>query len=109
MTPAEIEFELSSLRARLLPLEDRERKRAEAWKSTHSIVRFFVIGFALVALGMLAFTMLTDRKDNEIAIALLLINIPLIFVGQTLMNGWVKGYPTRQGEDPGHRSITAAQ
>jgi hypothetical protein len=109
MTPAEIEFEPSSLHARLLQLEDRERKRAEAWKSTHSIVRFFVIGFALVALGTLAFSMLTDRKGIEIAIALLLVNIPLIFVGQTLMIGWVKGYATRQGEVPGRRPIAAAQ
>jgi hypothetical protein len=86
MTPAEMESELSSLRTRVLELEDRERKRAKAWKWTHAIVRWLVIGYAFTALGMLAFS--SDRKGIELAITLLLVSTPLIFVGQTLMAGW---------------------
>jgi hypothetical protein len=80
-----MESELSSLRIRVLDVEDRERKRAKAWKLTQTIVGCFVIGLALTALGMLAFS--SDRKGVEFAITLLLVNTPLMFLAQTLMTG----------------------
>jgi hypothetical protein len=71
MTPAEMESEHSSLRIRVLQLEGREHKRAEAWKLTHTIVRWFVMVLALMALGMLAFSAISDHKGIEMAITLL--------------------------------------
>jgi hypothetical protein len=89
MTPAEMESELSSLRTRLLQLEGRERKRAEAWKSTHTIVRWGIAVSALVALGMILNSYSShDRNGIEIALTLLLINIPLAAVGHTLYTGF---------------------
>jgi hypothetical protein len=86
MTQAEMETELAFLRGQVLHLQEGENKRSKAWKSSLIAVRYSVVGFSVVGIGLLVHSWLT-RQNLETAIQLILLNVPLIFLGQALRAG----------------------
>jgi uncharacterized membrane protein len=86
VTQAEVEAQLASLRSEMDQLRAREADRAKASRLIQRIVSGFVVAFALVALGLLAYSW-TAGQSPQLAIQLLLLNIPLMFLGMALQIG----------------------
>jgi hypothetical protein len=85
MSQADVGAELALLRDQVLGLQQREDERTKAWKSSLKFVRFSVVGFSVAALGVLLHAWITNRNSiPEAGIELILLNIPLIILGQAL-------------------------